>query len=122
MAMRDDDVVDRFGRLEGDIQLHRLAGGGRLLVGRGVDDPGVGDLHPAPHRRHLRAGQFGVEVLGRRGGLEQALPELPDHVVGVALGHELAVFEGGGLVAHLADQVGGVGDDDDRPALGLERS
>ena len=31
------------------------------------------------------------------------------------------MLEGGGLVAHLPDEVGGVGDDDDRPAFGLER-
>ena len=58
--------------------------------------------------------------LGRGGRLQQPLPEVPDDVVGVAFGHQPAVVEGGGLVAHLADQVGGVGDDHDRAPLGLE--
>ena len=116
----DDDVVDRLGGFDGDIEPQRLAGLDRLLVGSGVDDPGVGDLHPAPHRRHLRPGQLGAHVLCRGGGLEEPLPELPDDLVRFALGHELAVFEGRRLVAHLPDEVGGVGDDHDRAALGLE--
>jgi hypothetical protein len=46
----DDDVLYRFGGVERDLDPHGLVGGGGVLVRRGVHDPDVGDLHPAPHR------------------------------------------------------------------------
>ena len=99
-----------------DAQLERLAGEQDGLGRVRVDDLDRGDPDAMPERRDASGSSTPApSSTGHQGVAERA-----DHVVGLAHRDEAAVVERGGAGAHLADEVGGVGDDDDRAALGLE--
>ena len=73
---------------------------------------------------HLGAGggRGDVLVLGQQGDAApgERLAERADGLAGLGDVDQVAVVEHRGPVAHLADQVGGVGDEEDRAALALE--